>query len=82
MSIRLTKEQKDDMKERIQHFVYMEYGEEIGDLAADNALHFVIKELAPYIYNQGIADAKTMIEQKLMNLDEDLSSLERPFYRK
>ncbi|WP_234998386.1 DUF2164 domain-containing protein [Salirhabdus sp. Marseille-P4669] len=68
---------KEEMKSKINTFFQEERGEEIGELATQIVLDFVLKELSPYIYNQGIKDAKTIVEQKVMNLEEDLSSLER-----
>ncbi len=73
-----TSEQKEAMKEIVKQFFYEERDEEIGDLAAHNALEFLMKELGPYFYNQGVMDAKIVVEQKVMNIEEDLSALERP----
>ncbi|UOR10350.1 DUF2164 domain-containing protein [Halobacillus amylolyticus] len=74
----LKKEQKEYLKARIREYFELERGEEMGDLAADQFLHFMIQEMGPFLYNEGINDARQMVEQKVMNLDEDLLSLERP----
>ncbi|MRG85834.1 DUF2164 domain-containing protein [Salinibacillus xinjiangensis] len=75
--IKITSEQKQLMISRIQQFFLEERGEEIGELAAENAYQFFVKELGPFLYNQGIQDARIMAEQKLMGLDEDIRSLEK-----
>ncbi|SDJ11060.1 DUF2164 domain-containing protein [Salimicrobium halophilum] len=75
------KGQKKEMKERIQTYIYEEHGEEIGELAAENWLQFFAEELGVHFYNQGIADAKNMVEQKVMTIEEDLDSLKRPVRR-
>jgi len=78
MYIRLPKESKDQIIYKIKDYFYNERSEEIGDLAAGNLLDFVLKEIGPYFYNQGVKDAKEMFEQKMMSLEEDIQSLERP----
>ncbi|MFB5660960.1 DUF2164 domain-containing protein [Alteribacillus sp. HJP-4] len=78
MNIRLPKENKDQIISLVKEYFYNERSEEIGDLAAENMLDFVIKEIGPYIYNQGIKDAREMLEQKMMSLEEDIQSLEKP----
>ncbi|MCQ6275459.1 DUF2164 domain-containing protein [Bacillus sp. V3B] len=78
MYIRLPKENKDQIKDNLKEFFYNERSEEIGDLAAENVLDFILKEVGPYLYNQGVKDAKDMFEQKMISLEEDIQSLERP----
>ncbi|RWZ52280.1 DUF2164 domain-containing protein [Halobacillus fulvus] len=73
----LKKEERDYMVVRIQEFFELERGEEIGQLAADHFLDYMLKELGPFMYNKGISDARKMVEQKVMNLDEDIRSLEQ-----
>ncbi|TCT26858.1 uncharacterized protein (DUF2164 family) [Melghiribacillus thermohalophilus] len=77
MSFRMPEQQKQDCKTRIKEFFYRERGEEIGDLAADHIYQFVQEELGMYFYNRGVEDAKGMMEQKLISLEEDLESLKR-----
>ncbi|GGD01368.1 hypothetical protein GCM10007216_35130 [Thalassobacillus devorans] len=79
---KITKEEKKQIVSSIQEYFEMERGEEIGSIAAEQLLDFFMKELGPYIYNQGIRDAKGMVEEKVMNLEEDILSLERPVGRK
>jgi uncharacterized protein (DUF2164 family) len=78
MYIKLPKENKDQFIDKIKDYFYNERSEEIGDLAAENLLDFVLKEIGPYLYNQGVKDAKVMVEQKMMSLEEDIQSLVRP----
>ncbi|WP_101846647.1 DUF2164 domain-containing protein [Halobacillus sp. Marseille-P3879] len=74
----LSKEQREYMINQIQEYFELERDEQIGELAADQLLEFMVKELGPFMYNKGIYEARQMVEQKVMNLDEDLLSLERP----
>lgn len=82
MDIKLSKEDKDQMISQLQAYFEMERGEELGTLGADQIFHYFLKEIGPYIYNQGVRDAKKMVEQKMMNIDEDITSLEKPVYVK
>ena len=64
MIIRIPKENKEEIIRSLQNYFYNERSEEIGHLAAENLLDFVLKEIGPYFYNQGVKDTKEMVEQK------------------
>ncbi|MGP4076079.1 DUF2164 domain-containing protein [Halobacillus sp. K22] len=74
----LKKEEKEYVIARVQEYFELERGEEMGELAADQLIQMMAEELGPFLYNKGIQDARQMVEQKVMNLDEDLLSLTRP----
>lgn len=78
MYLKFPKEQRDQIIAQLKDFFYNERDEEIGDLAAENFLHFVTKNIGPHYYNQGIKDAARTVEEKSASLEEDLHSLERP----
>ena len=82
MNISLQKKEKEEIIERIKDFFHEERSEEIGELAAGNFLEFITKEIGPYFYNKGILDAKQMVELKMVSLEEDLLSLERPIRKR
>ncbi|ARI78861.1 DUF2164 domain-containing protein [Halobacillus mangrovi] len=75
---RLKKEEREYVIARVQEYFELERGEEIGELAADQLVQYMVNELGPFLYNKAIHDSRRMVEQKVMNLDEDLLSLERP----
>lgn len=77
MLIQFSLEKKRALIEKIQAYVFTESGEQIGEIAAENHLQFILDEIAPYIYNEGIKDAKKLIEDRLGNIEDDLYSLER-----
>ena len=62
---------------KIQQFFYEERGEEIGNLAAENMLEFFKSHLGPYFYNEAIKDARTLMEQKMASIEDDLFTLEK-----
>ncbi|MGP4062715.1 DUF2164 domain-containing protein [Halobacillus sp. H74] len=74
----LKKEEREYVKERIKEHFELDRGEEIGDLAAEQMVQVIAEEMGPFFYNKGIEDARQMVEQKVINIDEDLRSLERP----
>lgn len=78
MFIKLPREQKLEIAVKIQNYLNMEFSEEIGRLPTEIFLDFVLKEISPYIYNQAIEDARSIIEQRIILLDEDICALEVP----
>lgn len=69
MSIELTKEETADLVPSIQQYIEEEFDTEIGELKAKLLLEYVLKEIAPYAYNQGVKDAEKYFREKI----EDLS---------
>lgn len=70
--IKLSKEQKEEMAAAIQRYFLQERDEEIGTLASSLLLDFIIKELAPEFYNQGVSDSHQFMNERI----EDLFSLQ------
>ncbi|MDI9485973.1 MAG: DUF2164 domain-containing protein [Bacillota bacterium] len=76
--INMTREEKVQIINRLKTFFEEERSETIGDLAAENLLDFMLKELGPYIYNRAVYDARQLVNQRFAQLEEDLYTLERP----
>lgn len=72
-NIKITKEKRDDMVTAIRNYFLKEREEEIGNLAAGLILDFIIKELAPEFYNQGVSDSHKFMENSI----EDLMSIQK-----
>lgn len=70
--IKLTKEKKAAMIAAIQEYFKTERDEELGELASSILLNFIISELAPEFYNQGVEDAYKFMAQRC----EDLFSIQ------
>ena len=62
----------------MQRYFKTEFSEEIGHLQSEIFLDFILKEVSPYIYNRAIKDARSIIEQRMILLDEDICALEVP----
>ena len=70
--IKLTKEKREDMIASIKEYFYTEREEELGDLASSLILKFIIEELAPEFYNQGVYDSYKYMNDR----NEDLLSIQ------
>jgi uncharacterized protein (DUF2164 family) len=78
LPLKLPREHKLQIISSIQHYFDTELSSEIGQLASENFLDFMLKELSPYLYNQALADARKVIEQKMISIEEELYALEKP----
>lgn len=76
--IKIQREHKLQITSSIQDYFDTELSSEIGQLASENLLDFMLKELSPYIYNQALADARKVIEQRMTSIEEELYALEQP----
>ncbi|WP_333861222.1 DUF2164 domain-containing protein [Clostridium sp.] len=72
-TIKLSKEKKDEMISSIKNYFLEERGEELGDLASSLILTFVMEELAPEFYNQGVYDSYKYMNDRI----EDLLSIQK-----
>lgn len=72
-TIKVTKEKRDEMSSAIKNYFLKERGEEMGDLAAGLILDFIIEELAPEFYNQGVYDSYTYMQDTI----EDVLSIQK-----
>lgn len=66
--ITLTKEKKEAMVSAIQSWFLKEREEELGDLAATLILNFIVTELAPEFYNQGVYDSQRYMADRVEDL--------------
>lgn len=66
--IKLSKESREDMISAIKYYFLKEREEELGDLAAGLILDFILKELAPEFYNQGVYDSQKYINDRVEEL--------------
>jgi len=72
-TIKVTREDRDEMVLAIKNYFLRERDEEIGDLRAGLMLDFILEELAPEFYNQGVSDAYTYMKDTI----EDLLSIRK-----
>ena len=70
--IKLAKEKKEAMALELKNYFLNERDEEFGDLASNLLLDFIIEEIAPEFYNQGVYDSCNYMKDRC----EDLLSLQ------
>jgi len=78
MMIKLPREDKQTIVKHVQAFFADERSEMIGDLGAEQIVDFMIGELGPYLYNQAIADARKLVQEKASQMEDELYALEKP----
>jgi uncharacterized protein (DUF2164 family) len=71
-TIKLTKEKKEFMISALKEYFLKERDEELGDLSSGLLLDFIIEELAPEFYNQGVYDSYKYIGERV----EDVLSIQ------
>jgi uncharacterized protein (DUF2164 family) len=70
---KLTKEQREDMINSIKNYFLEEREEEIGDLASNLMLNFIIEEIAPEFYNKGVYDSYRYMSDRV----EDILTIQK-----
>lgn len=63
----------------LQSYLFDELDLEVGTVAADGLLDFVLSDIAPLAYNKGVADAQARMHARTEELTVDL--FETPFVR-
>jgi len=66
----------------LQEYFRDNLDDEIGDLKAGLLLDFILNELGPSVYNQGLADARAFFEERSSDLAAILTRDEFPSSRK
>ena len=69
MAISLPDETRKELVTSIVRFFRDEREEEIGELQASILLDFVLMEIGPSIYNEGIRDAQSVLQTVVADLD-------------
>ena len=62
---KLSKEKRNEMILSIKTYFSEERNEELGDLGASIILDFIIEELAPEFYNQGVYDSYVFLNDRV-----------------
>ncbi len=66
--IELSKEQKKMAIDEIRIYFEKEREDQIGELAGELILDFIIEKVGPYIYNQAIMDVQKYMNEKTEDL--------------
>jgi len=76
-TIEFTKEQKIRLVSEIQKYFDKELHQEIGDFDAEFLLDFFSEKVGGLYYNQGLNDARSLLDDKLDTITESFYELEK-----
>ena len=76
--ITFSRDQTAHMVDKLQKYLQRELDVEIGYFDAEFLLDFFAKELGAHFYNQGMADALRVVEEKTESLVDTLTWLQKP----
>lgn len=79
MALTLSDATRAELVASIQRFFLAERGDAIGELQASFFLDFVLQEVAPAAYNQGVRDAQTYVQRVVADLDATLVETEQAY---
>jgi len=80
MSIEISKEAGKTAIASIQRYFRENRDDEIGNLEAGALLGFFLKEIAPAVYNQAVADAQSHLQARVMDLDIEIHEEEFQYW--
>ncbi|MCP8970713.1 DUF2164 domain-containing protein [Ectobacillus ponti] len=78
---KLSRTQVEELTEQLRLYFRDEGLEEIGNLQAEQLLHFMVQQLGPYLYNAAITDARTLLMERMQAMEDELYTLEKPLPR-
>lgn len=76
--IELPKETHDALAKALSRYLKDELDLEVTGFDAVFLTDFIVENLGPYLYNQGVADAQALIAKKLDEMGEAIYQLEKP----
>ncbi|MDF2960150.1 MAG: hypothetical protein K0S39_1885 [Paenibacillus sp.] len=78
MNLKFPKEQKEYLIGIVQQYFKEERSEDLGNLAAEQLLDFMVKQVGPVIYNQAVGDCRRYVSERVAAVEEDMYALEKP----
>ena len=72
MRIRLSPERRGNLLTAIKEYFSAEFDEPLSDFRAEALLDFFVRGLGPPVYNQGVRDACSFMQEKLGDIEGDV----------
>jgi uncharacterized protein (DUF2164 family) len=72
MRIRLSPERRASLLRAIKEYFSAEFDELLSDFRADGLLDLFVRELGPPVYNQGVRDASSFMQEKLADIEGEV----------
>ena len=82
MTITLTEDAQRQAIASLKRYLAEELDQDVGDLKAGLLLEFILKEIAPSVYNAAIGDAQTFLRDRVADLDGACSAPEFAYWPK
>jgi uncharacterized protein (DUF2164 family) len=76
--IELPKDTREALARSLSAYIERELGLEVRGFDAQFLLDHMIEALGPHLYNQGLADAQTILAAKLEEITDAIYQLEAP----
>lgn len=77
MRIRLSPDRRSALVRLLKEWFDEEMDEPLSDFRAEALLDFVVRELGPQVYNQGVRDACAAMQEKLGDLEGEVYERDR-----
>ena len=68
MAIELSKQENEAVIPSLQKFFREELDQDLSPMRASFLLDYILKEIAPYAYNQGVKDSESYFRSKIEDL--------------
>ncbi|ELB2155329.1 DUF2164 domain-containing protein [Vibrio parahaemolyticus] len=75
--IKLERAQKETLASAIQDYMQDELSTEIGQFDSEFLIDFITDKLGAVYYNKGVADAKAVIERRMLEMSDELYEIEQ-----
>ena len=72
MRIRLSDERRADLIRALKEHFADHFDEVLSDFRAEGLLDFFVRELGPPVYNQGVRDASSYMQEKLSDIEGEV----------
>ncbi|ATQ70837.1 hypothetical protein CQW49_23030 (plasmid) [Methylosinus trichosporium OB3b] len=81
MAIEIPKESTKEAVLSIRRYFEENMDNEIGNLAAEGLLRFLVEEIGPIIYNKAVADVQSRLQARVAELDVEIHEDEFGYWR-
>ena len=75
--IKFSPKQRESIIALLQNYFEDELDTELGQFDADFLLDFISAKIGPAFYNQGVRDAQSVIDRKVMDISDELYQIEK-----
>jgi uncharacterized protein (DUF2164 family) len=82
MAIELSKPETDNIVHSLRQYFKEELDQELSEMRAKILLGYIMKEIAPIAYNQGVKDAETYMMMKVKDLSANCYEAEMTYWKK